>query len=99
MQPESMGKPCGVLKIIQIFQAHLHMTSTGIWQKPTFRWKKFEWLGIQLAVENKDASWNNAFSRSEGREKIRRNQTKEKMSTSHGQLPCKDRIGQCPKIN
>ena len=30
----SMGKPCGVWKMIQIFQAHLHMTSAGTWQKP-----------------------------------------------------------------
>ena len=94
-----MGKPCGVLKMIQIFQALLHMTSAGIWQKPTCTSKKFEWFDIQLAVENKDASWNSAFSRSEGREKIHRNQTKQKMSTSHGPLTCKGRIGQCPKTN
>ena len=25
--------------------------------------QKFEWLGIQCAVENKDVSWNSAFSR------------------------------------
>ena len=34
----------------------------------------------------------------ESREKIHRNWTKEKMSITHGQLPYKYRIGQCPKI-
>ena len=29
----------------------------------TYTPKKFEWLGIQRAVENKDVSWNSAFSR------------------------------------
>ena len=51
--------------------------------------KKFEWLGIQCAVENKDVSWNNTFSRcasTESREKIHRNRIKEKMSITHGQL-------------
>ena len=30
VQLQSMGKPCGDLKKIQIFQAHHHMTSAGI---------------------------------------------------------------------
>ena len=64
--------------------------------------KKFECLGIQCAVENKDISWNSAFSRwasTERREKIHRNRTREKMSITHGQLPHKDKKAQCSKIN
>ena len=64
--------------------------------------KKFEWLGIQREVENKDVSWNSGFSRwasTKSREKIHRNRTKEKMSITHNQLPHKDGKGQCPKFN
>ena len=42
--------------------------------------KNFEWLGIQLAVENKDIFWNSIFSRwasTKSTEKIQRNRTKE----------------------
>ena len=52
--------------------------------------KKFEWLGILRAAENKDVSWNSAFSEwasTESTEKIHRNRAKEKMSITHGQLP------------
>ena len=41
--------------------------------------KKCVWLGIERAVENKDASWNSTFSRSaspESREKIHRSRTR-----------------------
>ena len=58
--------------------------------------KKFEWLGIQRAVEKTDLSWNSTFSRwasTESREKIHRNRAKEKM------LPHKDRKRRCPNIN
>ena len=50
-----MGKPCGASKMIQMFQAYLHMTSAGIWQSlgsSTCTTKEFEWLGIQRAVKN-----------------------------------------------
>ena len=50
----------------------------------------------------KKFSWNSAFSRwasPESREKIHRNCIKKKMSITHGQLPHKNRKGQCPKIN
>ena len=63
--------------------------------------KKFEWIGLQHAVENKDVFWNSAFiilASNESREKIHRNWTKEKISITHGQLPHKDRKGQCPEI-
>ena len=42
----------------------------------TWTTKKFEWLCIQRAVENKDVSWNSSFSRwasTASREKIHRN--------------------------
>ena len=54
-----MGKPCGASKMIQMFQAYLHMTSAGIWQSlgsSTCTTKEFKWLGIQRAVKNKDVS-------------------------------------------
>ena len=55
---------------------------------------KFECLGIQRTVENKDTSWNKVFSKlatTEARENIHRNQTKENMSITHGHLAHKDR--------
>ena len=102
-----MGKPCGVWKMIQVFQAHLHMTSAGIWENPwekpsTCTMKKFEWLGIQSALENKDVSWDSSLSRwasTKSTEKIHMNWTKENMSITQGQLQLKDRKRPCPKIN
>ena len=49
--------------MIQVFQAEI-----GIWEKPgekpsTCTMKKFEWLGIQSALENKDVSWDSSLSR------------------------------------
>ena len=85
-----MGKLFGVRKLTQIFQAHLHMTSGGIWQK--------HWLfciyNDEVCMPLKDTSCNKAFSKlatTEGRENIHRNQTKENMSITHGQLVHKDR--------
>ena len=81
------------------------MASAGTWKSlpsSTCITKKLEWLGIQHAVENKDVSWNSAFSRrasTESRENIHWNQTKENMPIKHGQLPHKDRIGQFSNIN
>ena len=101
-----MEKPCAVWKIIQIFQAHLHMTSAGIWPHPWLfhMYNKEVWMAWYPACswKKKDVSWNSAFSRwasTESREKIYRNRTKEKISITHGQFPNKDRKGQCPKIN
>ena len=58
-------KPCGVTNMIQTIQTYLHTTPARIWQKPWLfhTTKNFEWLGIQLAVENKDIFWNSIFSR------------------------------------
>ena len=101
-----MEKPCAVWKMIQIFQAHLHMTSAGIWQQPWLfhMYNKEVWMAWHPACswKKKDFSWNSAFSRwasTESREKIYRNRAKQKISITHGQLPNKDRKGQCPKIN
>ena len=68
-----------------------YMHNKEVWMTwhPACSWKKF-------------FSWNSAFSRwatPESREKIHRNCIKKKMSITHGQLPHKDRKGQCPKIN
>ena len=64
--------------------------------------KKFEWLGIQSALENKDVSWDSSLSRwtsTKSTEKIHRNWRKENMSITQGQLQLKDRKRPCPKIN
>ena len=64
--------------------------------------KKFEWLGIQSALENKDVSWDSSLSRwasTKSTEKIHMNWTKENMSITQGQLQLKDRKRPCPKIN
>ena len=98
-------------KTVWSFKKDLDISSTSSYDQLEFNKslgsstctsKKFEWLGIQRAVENKDPSWNSDFSRSastERIEKIHSNQTKEKTSTTHGQLPHKDRKGKCPKTN
>ena len=50
--------------MIQTFQAHPRMTQLEFGKSlgsSTCTTKKFEWLGIQRAVENKDVSWNSRF--------------------------------------
>ena len=54
--------------------------------------KMLKWLGIQSSVVNKDISCKSAFNRwasTLSRETIHRNQKKEEMPITHGQLPQK----------